>query len=372
MVSQAMTHLAIEEKQVTLTRHPLQTIYQLVKRNHQREQIPDLQKKLEAIPEKLRNAVYFEIWLQAADVDKKDSRWGERKALSDPFLLLNAIQSIANKILDQQSQETKNAIYGTIYRIAGQPLTPDLKWGERNAKKDTQYLIRALHRHQCLQMNGKTISIYAELEKGSTTPSCSYHLYRKELDRGQIRYHNGMITTFESAKQNAIRLSDDSAQGYNIHCSYAATNNLAKDLASALLEQGGVATPPVLQLLDGWQDFMEQSESERLLQVCNSRGAIEVYNALSHVPTEFQQRIIVIAIAPAAIIPAEAVYKVVNLMIASDNIMNFAANRHLINSPNTWIVDEHRDRTYPHSMQGSSYREQLQPLIHRYIHTNDI
>jgi hypothetical protein len=214
--------------------------------------------------------------------------------------------------------------------------------------------------------------VYSKFEKGIKTPSQTYHLDRKELERGRIGYHNGMIMTLEKAKSNALQLSDHSAQGYNIHCTYGATVDFSKDLASAILGQGGVVTPPVLLLLDEWQNFIEQNESEHYLQVCNSRGTIEVYNALQLLPKEIQQRIIVIAVAPACLIPQELAYKVVNLVVSSDNIVKLAMNRHLMDSPHTRILETPNDKLNPHSMHGSSYREHLAPLIGSYILTNDI
>jgi hypothetical protein len=108
------------------------------------------------------------------------------------------------------------------------------------------------------------------------------------------------------------------------------------------------------------------------LQICYSRGAIEVCNALRQSPRDLQQKIIVIAIGPGCLIPSELAYKVINLVIPSDPIIKLAANRHLIDSPHTKILNKHTDCENPHDLQGSSYREQLGPMIDRYIRTNDI
>jgi len=369
----ASSHLLeFEKKEVTFHVHPLQSLYLTLEKIAPEEKIANLELRLKAVPETVRNEIFFEVWNQATDAGKGGEHWGEHKASDDYPLLLKAIKSVVDKTLLSQPQPVKNVIYSTLYKIAGEPKTSDLKWGETNAHHNTLFLIRALHRHQCLGIRGKEIAVYSKFEKGIKVPSQTYHLERKELERGRIGYHNGMATTLEEAKSNALQLSDHSAQGYNIHGTYGATVDFSKDLASAILGQGGITTPPVLLLLDEWQNFIEQNEWERYLQVCNSRGTIEVHNALQLLPKEIQQRIIVIAVAPACLIPQELAYKVINLVVSSDSISKLAVNRHLMDSPHTRILERPDDRINTHSMHGSSFQQHLVPLIDSYIRTNDI
>jgi hypothetical protein len=364
--------LRFEKKEIAMERHPLQTLYHLIERARGGEAVSDLQQKLDAVPESLRNAVYFEVLSIASETNKGGDKWGERNAPNNPERLLKAIDTVMEKALDRQPQKMKNAIFGTIYRMGGQPATADPKWGETHAKEDPVRLIRSLHRHHCLETPGKEISVYADLEKGIATPSCTFHLYRKELARGQIGLHNGMGCSYDAARWCAYRMSDESAQGYNIHASYSATVNQRWDFASAILGQGGTATPPVVQLLEQWLDFAEKCDHDRLLQLCTSRGAIEVHNALKLLPDAVRQRIIVITIAPACLIPAELAYKVVNLIVPSDPVVQVAANRHLLDSPHTVKLPPHNNNQNPHDLFGSSYRDRLRPMIDQYIRTNDI
>jgi hypothetical protein len=372
--SAAPNILDFEKREITFRRHPLQRLHHLVQRAEQGEQISDLPERLKKVPETLRHDIFFEVWTQATDLDKKngDLLWGEHHVLSDYPRLLNAIKAVVERAFDSQPQDSKNAIYGTIYRMAGQLQTFDLKWGETNAKNDTIRLIRSMHRHHCLGIRGKEISVYSGLEKGIATPSCSFHLYRKELDRGQIGVHNGMANTLNDARTNAIRISDHSGQGYNIHCTYSATVGQRLDMTSAILGQGGTVTPPVLQLIEEWHDLIEQDDETKRLQICSSRGAIEVYNALALSPKSIQRRIIVIAIAPGCLIPSELAYQVVNLVIPSDAVVKHAANRHLMTSPHTKVLSNHADGSNAHDLHGLSYREELGPMIDRYIRTNEI
>lgn len=233
-------------------------------------------------------------------------------------------------------------------------------------------MICALNRHQHLEIFAKEIRVFSDLEKDAATPSCAFQLHRQELTLGQIGLHNGMYTSYTTAFNDACKLSTDCAQGHNLHCIYSATINLGWDMTSAVLGQGGIATPPVIKLLEQWQDFFEKEENSRLLQICHSRGAAEVNNALSFLPEELKQRIIVIAIAPACLIESDQAYKVVNLVILADPIVQVAANRHLLDSEHTIKLNSHSDTINPHDMHGSSYRSKIEPMIDTYIRTNDI
>ncbi len=370
--SAATNILEFEKKEIALERHPLQTVYHLVRVAKQGEEIPDFQKTLKAVPKKLRNAIFYEVWFQSTDPRKGGHKWGKYHALDDHSLFLNATKSVIDKTLHDRPQGAKNEIFGSIYRMAGQPPTFDTKWGENHASGDTERLIRALHRHHCLEIPGKEVSVYSNPDMKNTTPSCCFHLYRKELDRGQIGFQNGMNASLEHAKADAIRISNDSARGYNIHSTYSSTFGLKGDFSSALLGQGGIITPAVIQLLDQWQDFAETHENQHLLQICYSRGCIEVHNALVEAPKELQQRIIVIAIGPATLIPPELAYKAINLVIPADPVVKVATNRHLLDTPSTRFLKEHNDTKNHHDLHGSSYREQLCTMIDCYIHINDI
>jgi hypothetical protein len=359
LVASAISHkLNLEKKTVALEIHPLQSLYSHLETSLQRqEQIPDLQQRLNAVPAKLRQAILLEMGSPATQ--GSESR------------LLHVIKRVVEKTLDDQQTTRKNGIFGTVYRMAGQPQTNDLEWGEHHAKDDTLRLIRALHRHHCLEISGKQITVYSDLEKGLSQPSCRFHLYRREPNRGSIGYHNGISTTFDLAKSNAARLSDQCCQGHNIHGTYSATVNTQWDLISATLGQGTTSTPGVLQLLDRWQDFFEENPTGHLLQICHSRGAIEVNNALTQLPREKQQRIIVIAVAPACFIPTSSAKKVVNLVIPSDPVPKVALNRHLPN-PNTMVLGEHSDGQNSHFLLGPSYLTALAPLVDQYLRTNEV
>ncbi len=360
--------LSFGQREVSFERHPLQTLYHLL----QKEDLTNLRHKLQELPEHLQRDIYYEVWSQATDLGKGGDSWGEHNALNHIPRLLNSIKTVVERKLDTLPEKKQHAVFGTIYRLANRPQENDDKWGEHHAKDDTERLIRALHRNQCLDMHGWQIAYYSDLEKDVAIPSQTCHLHRPELARGQICMINGMTCPFSHAQDNAYKLSDELAQGHNLYFTYSAAVNHTWDLASGILGQGGLPMPAVLELLEHWLDFFETDEDNYLLQLCTSRGAIEVHNALCLLPEEKRLRIIVIAIAPACLIPQEIAHKVVNLIILSDPIIHIASNRHLLNASYTLALAPHRNTLNPHDMFGSSYMEQLAPMIDSYIRTNDI
>src|SRR6201999_150291 len=94
--------------------------------------------------------------------------------------------------------------------------------------------------------------------------------------------------------------------------------------------------------------------------------------ALSHLPKHLKQRIIVITVAPACLIAQEQAYKVLNLVILNDPVVQVAFQRNLLDSAHTLKLDLHSDTSNPHDMHGSSFKEKLASLIEMYIQTNDL
>lgn len=365
--------LPFDKREMVFGRHPIHTLYQLIKRSINGEQILNLKQTLDNVPESLCREIYYEVWFQATNWNKGGDQWGEDHALNDHPRLLQVIKTIAERTFDHLPSEKKTALYATMDKINNRQRTDAAPCNEHTAKSDTECLIRALHRHQHLAIFGKTISFYSDLEKDVAQPSCTFHLNRRELACGQIGFHNGIQCSLEDAQAHALRLSNESAQQYNLHCTYGATTSIKGDLTSAFLGQGGALTPPVIQLLEQWQEFFEKQGTHRLLQICHSRGAIEVNNALQQLPQELRQRIIVITIAPACLIAEEMAYRVINLVIPSDPVVQTAANRDQLERPHTLKLANHSDTPdYPHNMHGSSFRAQLEPRIAAFIRTNDI
>lgn len=296
----------------------------------------------------------------------------------DPLLSLHAL--FKRTLSGKGDERTLNKILHAIPATTKQQIAFEIFWASAQGKNicDPKELMAIIEKVAYTRLNRiertlrKEISVYSNLEKTALQPSCVFDLGRKEIEGGQIGFHNGIACPLDYAKWNAEQISDKVAQGYNLHCTYSATLNLRSDLTSAVLGQCGILTPPVEKLLERWRNFFSKEGSSRLLQLCHSRGAIEVDNALNQLPPELQQRIIVITLAPACLIPSDKAYRVVNLLIPDDLVVQIASNRHLMDCPHILKLSPHADHPDPHYPHGASFREPLSKMVDCYIRTNDI
>jgi hypothetical protein len=74
-------------------------------------------------------------------------------------------------------------------------------------------------------------------------------------------------------------------------------------------------------LKDTWGKFDEQNKDKpnaKYLQFCHSKGAIDVRNALMECPKELRDRVIVVAIAPGAIVPDDLCFDSFNYASKND------------------------------------------------------
>ena len=126
-----------------------------------------------------------------------------------------------------------------------------------------------------------------------------------------IGFINGIWNNLKGSKEGAEYVSR-LAGGYNIHAVYNATHG-DMDLPECLMGLNYIATEPVRQLHKMWNSFFEKSSANaKFLMVCHSQGAIHVRNALLDYPPELRERILVVAIAPAAYIYQETCAKVIH------------------------------------------------------------
>jgi hypothetical protein len=358
--------LPSEKKEVSFERHPLQTLYHLVERATQAGELTGLQTALNAVPRSLRNDLFYEVWDLSTDPHKGGYKWGEKHAFDNHPLLLKAIASLAKKVWGALPQDKQDSVFNTLVRIS-HPQQVQRDQIDSNAAK----LINALHRHQCLRIRGTEFSICSALEKGALTPSHVFDLGRPEIEGRQLRFHNGMYNTLEEAREHASRISDLTG-GYNVHCTYSPTTGIPRDVVSAFLSQSGVLNPSVLYLLEEWRDFFDKDDTNNLCQICHSRGAIEVYNALDLLPENLRKRINVVALAPACLIPEGKAFRVRNLVNLLDPIAHVATGKDQISSPHTILSDLHSDTLNPHTPHGASFRDSLKSMVEAYIRTGDI
>ncbi|MBM3184112.1 MAG: hypothetical protein FJZ64_02255 [Chlamydiae bacterium] len=123
-----------------------------------------------------------------------------------------------------------------------------------------------------------------------------------ELPHGRIGGTNGVGTYYEEAlgyAHNLNKYSEGCRIEWVYNCPYTA---IADIVAHYLLK----VSAPEKFLQTHWNQFHEDYKDNpeaKYLQICHSQGAVHVKNALLHMPKEIRNRIIVVAISPAAIVP---------------------------------------------------------------------
>lgn len=119
-----------------------------------------------------------------------------------------------------------------------------------------------------------------------------------------IGFINGILNDFKGSKEGAEYVSR-LAGGCNVHAVYNATHG-NMDLPECIMGLNYIATEPVRQLHKMWNSFFEKSSADaKFLMVCHSQGVIHVRNGLLDYPPELREKILVVAIAPAAYIYKE-------------------------------------------------------------------
>lgn len=354
---------------------PLENLFRLTEQMIN-QQIPKedkqrmLQRALLKCDMDTRNSLYGRVYELAQDVNKGiDPSWGEHHAADDHGRLALAIRDVAEAKLRQLSDQKRSQVYGKIYELAGCPSTIDLRWGENHARENTARLISAIDSISTppSALHQKK-TYFRGFEEALSSQSSIYHLGRKELPGKQIGYINGMKCSFEHARLDAEKISNHVGQGYNIHGVHSATHGLPLDYAEALLGQSGISTKPVALLHQVWHRFFQDNPDSQYLQICHSKGAIHVKNALETFDDALRKRIIVVAIAPAAFIPKGLCSKSHHCLIKKDPVPFFALNSDRIFNPDDeiCILPEHADGSHPHDLHGISYTQKMFEIINQY------
>ncbi len=346
-----------------------------------------LQTAFQNLEEPIRKTLAGEIYRFSTDPTKGGHKWGERHAADNLGSLRDAILHCKDKVFgdallsidrfacdrfDALSAKERDEVFGTIYSIA-RPITHDSRWGENNTTKDIPRLITALFLRGKIAGPRQTGRYLRSWENVPREKSRFYTIPGRELAKGKIGFINGMGVTYGHGKWDAKRIAEAHTQGHAMECVYGAT--YAKwDPLSAIYGQKGIALPQSRLLVQKWGEFFAaRPEDEKYLQICTSRGAIDVVAALRLLPEEKRNRIIVIAIAPGYLVESWMCHKAFNFVIEADHVPFLAPNSHLIGvSPNITVLPPSRDRNSPHNPHNASYRRAVAPLVDEYIRTNDI
>lgn len=217
--------------------------------------------------------------------------------------------------------------------------------------------------------DGYIEAIRAKLpERPFQTLSVSYEVGSVDLSKGNVGFINGINTKEEEAKDHAVRISEY-AQGVKVHGVYNATHTAPIDVLECLAGHCRVKTSPVYLLKDKWNHFIAASDLDaKFLQICHSGGAIHVLNALRSSPQEIRDRIIVVAISPAKIIPNELCFKSYNYASKRDFVPSLDLAGKYWYADQLIMLDPHKDApSIDHYLSSETFQDVIKGHVATYL-----
>lgn len=222
--------------------------------------------------------------------------------------------------------------------------------------------------------------------------SFKFTLFGEQNTSGYIGWINGINNTFEESRLSAEYLQKLTGN-HPINAIYNHTHTPVVDvLESALLNHNGISILTADLLKKEWSAFHEANAirpNARILWICHSQGTIHVRNALQQLPQEVRDRLIVVAIAPAAIVPKNLCFTSYNYASERDFIyklepvplsfeckiidgrINFEVTSAADYRDELIILPASEEATgIDHSFQNSTYRKALKYLIDEYQSRN--
>ena len=166
------------------------------------------------------------------------------------------------------------------------------------------------------------------------------------------------------------------AGGAKVYGVYNATNwdsiqwvSTAIDVIECGLGHMGMHTPPVQLLKNQWNHFIAtHGPEEKFLQFSSSGGGLHVYNALLTSPKSIQQRIISVALAPAAIIPKRLCFESYNYISRRDFVTHLDIIGKLKYGSELQILESHPDANFwDHEFLSPTFAKPIQRHITNYL-----
>jgi hypothetical protein len=133
---------------------------------------------------------------------------------------------------------------------------------------------------------------------------------------------NGMNTKLDYALGHATYLQQF-ASGVDLDWVYNCSHGPIADAVEIFANYMGYSPNTANLLRNTWTEFHFANNTNsniKYLQYCHSQGAIHVRNALAGLPKEIRDRVIVVAIAPGAIIPDDMCYRSFNYACKGDPV----------------------------------------------------
>jgi len=219
-------------------------------------------------------------------------------------------------------------------------------------------------------------------------PSKTFDIPGTPLARVAIGGINGIGNSLKDAEENWTHLKSLSGD-HQIQWVYNKSHSVPVDVVeTAFINFCGFSAPAKF-LKENWTKFHEEHLDDpgaKYLQFCHSQGVAHVNNAGASCPQEIRDRVIVIAIAPATIIPKGVFFDVrhyasrldpvphaeVAFLGASDDelIREFAQEKLDYLKQSLILLDPHPDASFPdHGWTSPTFREKIQEEVEDFIHT---
>lgn len=191
-------------------------------------------------------------------------------------------------------------------------------------------------------------------------PSRSFDLNRKEPTNKRIGFINGIDTSSKEALEYAEYISD-MIGGYNVHVTYNQKTELTADIVRAAYEIFTDYKSKSGDLLSQeWINFLSQNESNKYYQVCHSEGAAIVRNQIRALPKKYQDRIEILAVAPAAYTNNEFCGKIRHICSESDIVPKFDRKGRKENMAFTQILTPYPGvKGWDHSFNSPTYYDDI-------------
>lgn len=222
------------------------------------------------------------------------------------------------------------------------------------------------------------------------TKSCIIETEGVKKPGVQIGFINGMNTSFPECKnhlEHVKRIAGD----VRIEGVYNHSNGVAVDLAEiVVLNYAGIAPITADLLVEKWTQFHQENihnPDAKYLQFTHSMGTIQTKDGLQRAPQEIRDRVIVVAIAPAVVIPRELCHDSFHYASKKD-IVHYGEDAHThflaafndepeqmdmlkqlsLNKEKIVFLDPHEDaKGIDHDFESPTFHKEIKQHIDEYL-----
>ena len=211
--------------------------------------------------------------------------------------------------------------------------------------------------------------------------SLVFEIEGRDLLRGKIGGINGIGNLLSDAFEHADCLSK-AADNCKIEWVYNCSHSLPVDITKAVLTNHKGIDASRKLLRENWMRFHEEHLNDpdaKYMQFCHSQGAVAVKWELAALPKEVRERIIVVALAPAAIIPKSLCFESYNYSSKRDPVPYGGFAAELVFSPikgcqdlkdfkDLILLDPHPDAPFfDHAFDRPTFKQVITDHLENYI-----